>query len=139
MTRKVNINGELVPGDRPVITLDNRAFHYGDGLFESIRVLGGMPRFLDAHWARLSTGAELLRIKLLASLDRAAFERSILELAQANGIESGRCRFTLYRAGAGHYRPESDEGAYTIELTALDEPTYRLNPQGLMVDIWPEM
>jgi len=139
MTQMVNINGSLVPGDQPVITLDNRAFHYGDGLFESIRIIRGMPCFIDAHWARLTTGAELLRIKVPVALDRAAFERSILELVQANGIESGRCRFTLFRDGSGHYRPESDEGAYTIELTAITDPTYRLNPQGLMVDIWPEM
>lgn len=139
MSQMVNINGELVPGDQPVIGLDNRAFHYGDGLFESIRVIKGTPCFIDAHWARLTTGAELLRIKVPAKLDRAAFERSILELVQANGIESGRCRLTLYRGGSGHYRPESDEGEYAIELTPMTEPTYRLNPQGLMVDIWPEM
>ncbi|MEO8588515.1 MAG: aminotransferase class IV [Flavobacteriales bacterium] len=139
MTSMVNINGQVVPGDRPVITLDNRAFRYGDGLFESIRVVRGAPCFIDAHWARLTTGAELLRIKVPPQLDRPGFERAILELVQANSIDSGRCRFTLYRGGGGWYKPESDEGMYTVELTAAEEPTYRLNPQGLMVDIWPEM
>lgn len=139
MTLMVNLNGSLVPGDQPVITLDNRAYRFGDGLFESIRVIKGTPCFIDAHWARLTTGAELLHIKVPAKLDRAAFERSILELVSANGIESGRCRFTLYRDGAGNYRPETDEGGFTFELSALNEPTFRLNPQGLMVDIWPEM
>lgn len=98
MTRMVNINGSLVPGDQPVITLDNRAYRFGDGLFESIRVIKGAPCFIDAHW-RLTTGAELLHIALPAKLDRAAFERSILELVMSNGVESGRCRFTLYRGG----------------------------------------
>ena len=139
MTQLVNINGSLVPGDQPVIGLDNRAYRFGDGLFESIRVIKGMPCFIDAHWARLTTGAELLHIKVPATLDRAAFERSIVELVAANEIESGRCRFTLYRGGSGNYRPETDEGGFTFELTALSDPTFRLNPQGLMVDIWPEM
>lgn len=139
MKSLVNINGELVPGDRPVLSLDNRAFHFGDGLFESIRVVNGKPCFLDAHWARLSTGAAILRIELPAGMHREGFERAMLDLIVATGITSGRCRFTLYRGGAGYYRPEHDAGEYTIELHALDEAHHTLNQQGLMVDIWPEM
>ena len=50
MAQFVILNGELMPGDKPVVTLDNRAFHYGDGVFESIRVVQGKGCFLDAHW-----------------------------------------------------------------------------------------
>lgn len=135
----VNINGELVPGNGPVIPLANRAFHFGDGLFESLRVVDGRPSFVDTHWARLTTGAALLRITIPKTLDLRAFERSIDELVKRTGIVNGRCRFTLFRAGDGFYRPASNEGAFTFELTALPEPTYALNAQGLMVDIWPGM
>lgn len=135
----LNINGALHPANEPVLTLDNRAFHFGDGLFESMRVVNGKPCFVDAHWARMSTGAELLRIELPKGMDRAAFERSIIELVQASGITSGRCRFTLFRGGGGYYRPEQDLGSYTIELVPMDEPHHTLNQNGLMVDIWPEM
>lgn len=139
MKEFVNIDGEVKAGDGPVISLDNRAFHYGDGLFESLRIVDGRPCFVDAHWARLSTGAEVLRIDIPAMLDRASFERWIVELAMRCGFSSARCRFTLYRGGGGHYRPESNEGRFTMEMRALPEPSYTLNENGLMVDIWPEM
>lgn len=135
----VNINGEVVHGDRPVITLNNRAFHFGDGLFESMRIVDGRPVFLDAHWVRLVTGAGLLRIEMPTGLDRVSFERWIVELVQRTGHVSGRCRFTLYRDAPGHYRPHANTGSFTIEISPLPEPTYTLNTNGLIVDIWPEM
>lgn len=139
MKEFVNINGEVRPGEGPVLTLDNRAFHFGDGLFESIRIMDGMPAFVDAHWARLSSGAELLCIALPKGLDRNSFERWMVELAKRCGLSSARCRFTLYRAGGGQYRPETGEGAFVMEMKPLAEPYYTLNDTGLMVDIWPEM
>ena len=53
MEGAVIVNGELIPAGQAAISLDNRAFHYADGLFESIRVVNGKACFLDAHWTRL--------------------------------------------------------------------------------------
>lgn len=139
MERFVDLNGELLPADRPVITLDNRAFHYGDGLFESMRVLKGRPAFLDAHWTRLIEGCRLLRIDLPAGFDRDALERAIVRLAEHNGAPSARCRLTVYRDARGFYRPDAHRGGYALELVPMDEATYTLNERGLMVDLWPEM
>ncbi len=139
MSEWVDVNGELRPADEPVLRLDNRAFHFGDGLFESIRVLGGKARFVDAHWARLSTGADLLRITLPSGFDRQRFGDALQAIIQRSGTQSGRLRFTLYRGGEGYYRPQTDQGRYTIELKAIQEERYVLNPNGLLVDIWPEM
>ena len=139
MSEWVNINGEILPSDRAGLGLDNRAYHFGDGLFESIRVIGGKPCFLDAHWARLTTGAGVLRINLPEDLDRVRFAQLLHETVERNGLPSSRARFTLYRSGGGYYRPETDLGAYTIEIRALEHPHHTLNTNGLMVDIWPEM
>jgi len=139
MKQLVNLNGEVVPGDKPVITLDNRAFHFGDGLFESMRIVNGRPCFVDAHWVRLTTGAGVLRIDLPKNLDRDLFERYIVELVQRTGHVHARCRFTLFRNAGGFYRPDGNTGGFTIELSPTPDPHYALNAHGLMVDIWPEM
>lgn len=139
MTEWVDHNGTLHPADEPVLRLDNRAFHFGDGLFESIRVVGGRPCFMDAHWARLATGAALLSITQPAGFDRQRFEEAAMALIQRSGVSSGRLRFTLYRGGGGYYRPATDQGFYAMELKPLPDPHHVLNPHGLMVDIWPEM
>ncbi len=138
MNGSVNVNGQVLP-DGPVLRLEDRAFHFGDGLFESIRVINGRPCFLDPHWARLSTGADVLRLKLPAHLTRASLEEMIIDLVQRNGVNSARCRLTVYRAGGGYYRPLTNEATFTIELIAMNEETYSSNDQGLMMDIWPEM
>lgn len=135
----VNLNGVVMPGDEPVITLNNRAFHFGDGLFESLRVVDGRACFLDAHWARLTTGAALLKIVLPADLDRTSFERYIHELVVRTGHVNARCRFTLFRNAGGFYRPDGHAGGFSFELAPMPQPTYTLNTQGLLVDIWPEM
>ncbi len=137
--RYVDLNGELMRADRPVITLDNRAFHYADGLFESIRVVGGRPCFLDAHWARLVEGCKVLRIELPPGFDRDALERAILRLVDRNAMRSARCRLTVYRDARGHYRPEGHRGGYAIEMQPMPDENYTLNERGLMVDIYPEM
>jgi branched-subunit amino acid aminotransferase/4-amino-4-deoxychorismate lyase len=139
MSEWVDVNGELRPADEPALRLDNRAFHFGDGLFESIRVIGGRAQFVDAHWARLSTGADLLRITLPQGLDRQRFGEALDAIIKRSVADSGRLRFTLYRGGQGYYRPESDQGVYTIELKPLADARYVLNANGLLVDIWPEM
>jgi 4-amino-4-deoxychorismate lyase len=49
------VNTESVPAD-------DRGLHYGDGLFETLLVRGGQPRFLEAHLARLASGCSRLAI-----------------------------------------------------------------------------
>lgn len=45
------------------VSLLERALHYGDGLFETIACVGGGPRFLERHLARLAHGCTRLGIE----------------------------------------------------------------------------
>ncbi len=51
-----------VPAD--AASIDERAFQYGDGLFETIAVRGGQPRFWDMHMDRLARGCDRLRLTM---------------------------------------------------------------------------
>ena len=55
MTR-ILVNGRT---DTAIDPLD-RGLHYGDGLFETLAVVNGRPRFLDWHFERLTGGARAL-------------------------------------------------------------------------------
>lgn len=44
------------------VPADDRGLHYGDGLFETVLIRGGRPRFLEAHLARLVSGCARLAI-----------------------------------------------------------------------------
>lgn len=133
------VNGELVPAGRPVIGVDNRAYRFGDGLFESIRVVNGKPCFLGAHWARLTEGLKVLHMVCPAGLTQSSLEGHIVRLAQECGHGSARVRLTVYRDAPGYYRPEGNGAGYTIALAPMPSPNYILNHEGLVTDIWPEM
>jgi 4-amino-4-deoxychorismate lyase len=60
--RRTWIDG--VPAD--VLPADDRGLQYGDGLFETLLVRGGKPRFLEAHLARLTLGCARLAIPFTA-------------------------------------------------------------------------
>jgi branched-subunit amino acid aminotransferase/4-amino-4-deoxychorismate lyase len=49
----INFNGEIVPADEPVFGINNRGFRYGDGLFETMRRMGGELKFAELHSERL--------------------------------------------------------------------------------------
>ncbi|HEX7417899.1 MAG TPA: aminodeoxychorismate lyase [Steroidobacteraceae bacterium] len=73
--RAVLVNG--LPGQSLPVT--DRALHYGDGLFETLTCVGGRPRFLEQHLARLAAGCARLGIALAA--DAAHLRAELLQLA----------------------------------------------------------
>ena len=55
----------LVDGNPAVsIPVDDRGLAYGDGLFETITLVAGSPRFWSRHMARLQKGCERLGISM---------------------------------------------------------------------------
>lgn len=60
-----------------VIDSGERAFHYGDGLFETIAIRGGQPRLWEYHVDRLTAGCKLLGL----GVPRSPVIRRQLELA----------------------------------------------------------
>ena len=61
MIDKINLNGKLIPADEPFLQSNNRAFKYGDGFFETIRIFNGHIPFLNYHFIRLK--ATLIQLK----------------------------------------------------------------------------
>lgn len=133
-------NGEFLNDDKPVLPIDNRAFHYADGVFESFRVVNGKACFLPIHFKRALSGAEVMKISLPTDLTEERFEELVAELIEKNNIKAGgRGRFTLFRSGPGHYQPKVNEADYTIEMYAYADNEYTLNDEGFIVDIYPEI
>ncbi|MBF0469760.1 MAG: aminodeoxychorismate lyase [Gammaproteobacteria bacterium] len=83
-----------------VLSLRDRALHYGDGLFETIAIADGQPQLLTAHLQRLQSGCrrlslpypdeDLLRQEIAAaSRAMAVGRKSVLKLILSRG-EGGR-------------------------------------------------
>ncbi len=127
-------NGKLI-SESTLIGL-NRAMYYGDGFFESIRLIEGSIHLLDVHLKRMQFAFKELGLIKNESFSRSALERSLLKLAEANELSNGKIRLTVFRKGAGAYIPESDEVEWIAELTPIEQEKFEINRKGLLVDVY---
>jgi branched-chain amino acid aminotransferase len=135
----INFNGELIRADTKLFTTANRAFNYGDGLFESMRLMKGQLKFADLHADRLQHGMKALKIDGYSQMDAWFLREKVEHLAIRNKIKHGRLRLTVYRDSEGLYAPTQNKMGYCLELQPLDEPRYFLNDKGLIMDIFTDL
>ena len=121
------LNGVFYPAEENLIHASNRAFNFGDGFFESIRVSNGNAPFIHQHWKRLTHACEILQISVPAAFTVNAFRNSVLSLAQKNDEPNSRVRFQGFRAGAGKYTPERSELGWSATSIPMETSEYRLN------------
>ena len=93
------LNGEF-HDDTNLIDIGDRGFLLGDGLFETMLVIDGVPVFLSAHLARMRAGAAALGIDVV--LDQKTIAAAIKKLAATNlgARDKASARLTLTR-GSG--------------------------------------
>ncbi len=100
----VYFNGRLVPAEEARVSVLDRAFLLGDGLFETIAVLRGRPVFWEPHLERLRAGARALGFHV-APAD-AQLRAAAIELLQRNGVVNGAVRIQVSRGtGIRGYSP----------------------------------
>lgn len=131
--------GEFVSDMATHIAKDNRAFRFGDGFFESMRIVNGKALFLENHFARVISTANALRMQLPPDFTPELLRGQILEVLSRNDItKGGRMRITFYRKSTGFYLPKQDELTYFIEAEPLADNEFVLNATGRMVDIFTD-
>ena len=118
----------------------NRGFRYGDGLFETMRLISGKLPLVLGHYERMRKGAMILGMNAghLPSVE--TLEAMTRSLASQEGCEgclaSARVRWTVFRVesgvGAG-YTPKTDDIGWTFEVAPLSEQKWEQNPQGLHI------
>lgn len=104
----VFLNGQFVPEAEAVVSVFDRSFLYGDGLFETIRVCNGKLFRLAPHLERLEQGARFLGIEVPYSAE--ALTLFAAELIARNSLSEALLRITLSRGvGARGYSPKGAE------------------------------
>ena len=64
------VNGRFLPLADASVSVDDRGFQFGDGVYEVIRTYRGRPYMLGAHLARLNRSAEAIGLHQPYSLER---------------------------------------------------------------------
>ncbi len=94
----------LIDGEANVdACLDERAFQYGDGLFETIAIVDQMPCLWEAHARRLSRGCQVLRLPL-PDLDLMREEAMRLSTGMSRGVL--KLYWTAGLSRRGYRRPD---------------------------------
>ncbi len=136
----VFFNGEHIPSDQRAILVNSRAFHFGDGLFETIRAINGKALFVESHFKRTKDGLEKLRIDLPDDFTAQRLENEINSLLQKNEISNGgRVRITFSRKATGYYLPSGSELEYLIEAYPIEDNYFKLNEDGRIIDVFPDI
>lgn len=123
--RHVWVDGRLLPADGTHLSVFDRGFQLGDGIFETLRARGGRAAELAEHLARLHRSADGLAIDLPrdAAVHIEAGIRALLEAEALDGPDAdASVRITVTRGafrGRGLLPPAGEEApAPTIVIQA---------------------
>jgi len=117
----INLNGTLKSPENFTLTLNNRAFKYGDGIFETVKVLNNNLVFWEDHYFRLMSSMRMLRMKIPMSFTLEFLEAEILKTIKSQEASSSfRVRLSVYRQDGGLYTPTTNNIDYLIEVSPLN-------------------
>jgi len=86
-------NGEIRPVEEANVSIANIEYQYGFGVYETIRVVHGIPFFLSDHLERLMESARIIGIK--HSFDARFIGKSIEELLAKNEVDTCNLKILL--------------------------------------------
>ena len=134
-----NYNGKLFKDGTPVIGADNRGLRYGDGLFETMKMLNSELIFEDEHFARLWRGLNVLQFDISKHFKVEKLSGEIKLLAKKNGHEkAARIRLSIIRGDGGLYDAKNHSPGYIIQTWPLPAGSGEWNSNGLVVGIYKE-
>ncbi|SHG07491.1 branched-chain amino acid aminotransferase [Flavobacterium micromati] len=134
----INFNGNIVSQDATVLT-NNRAFLYGDGVFETIKILNNKILFLEDHYFRLMSSMRVVRMEIPMNFTMEYLEEQILSVVNANSIQSSsRARITVYRNDGGYYLPRNNSISFLISAVALENTLYTIEKINYEVDLYKD-
>lgn len=109
-------NSDTLPESDFRVSVDDRAFQYGDGLFETIRYERDQLWFLPDHMARLTAGMSALHLHFSADINESAIHQSVMNLLSASHLtgQTARIKIQVWRQTGGLYTPTTNQANLLI-------------------------
>lgn len=134
----INFNGDLVSNDASLLT-QNRAFLYGDAVFETVKIVNSKILFLEDHYFRLMSSMRIVRMEIPMNFTMEFLEEQMLLLAKTNAMEqSSRARITVYRNDGGYYLPLNNSVSFLIQVERLENKSYSIAENDYVVDLYTD-
>lgn len=133
----INLNGDSIVQEN--VLTQNRAFLYGDAVFETVKIVKGKILFLEDHYFRLMASMRILRMEIPMDFTMEFFEDQVLSTASNNGFEqSARARITVYRNDGGYYLPTTNTISYLIHTSPLENQFFVFENKECEVDLYKD-
>jgi branched-chain amino acid aminotransferase len=131
-------NGKYFSSEEKIINADNQSYRYGDGLFETMKMIKGEILLPEYHFNRLFNGLNILKYNLPKLFTPASLADHIKALAQKNGCEkAARVRLSVSRGRGGLYDGDNKLD-YIIECMLLNTAVNGLNENGLIIGLFED-
>ncbi|KQS47292.1 aminotransferase class IV [Flavobacterium sp. Leaf359] len=133
----INFNGTIT--DDANILAGNRAFLYGDSVFETVKILDGKVLFLEDHYFRLMSAMRIVRMEIPMNFTMEYFEEQILSTAASENFSgSCRARISVYRKEGGFYLPKDNNVSFLITVLPLEDSIYRIEKDQYEVELYKD-
>ena len=134
----INFNGTIVSQDDNILT-QNRAFLYGDGVFETVKIINNKILFLEDHYFRLMSSMRVVRMEIPMNFTMEYLEEQILSVVATNRCsDSARARITVYRNDGGYYLPQNNTISFLIHSQSLENTLYEIEKKNYEVDLYKD-
>ncbi|MBA4133863.1 MAG: aminotransferase class IV [Flavobacterium sp.] len=134
----VNFNG-VITEEEVQLSVSNRSFLYGDGVFETLKVLNDQILFFEDHYFRLLASMRIIRMQIPMSFTLEYLEEQVLALVnQQNNQDAARVRLTVFRNDGGYYTPTDNKVSFVIQASALAVQSYVVNDGAFEVDLYKD-
>ncbi len=136
----VNYNGIVLPNSEVALPLENRGLHYGDAVFETIKVSGGKVLYWEDHYFRLMAAMRVMRMEIPMSFTFEFLEDEIRKTIEATSEKATayRIKLLVWRSWGGKYTPLATTVEYAIFVEVLDDPFYTLNEDVYEVELFKD-
>jgi branched-chain amino acid aminotransferase len=134
----INFNGSIVFDDTNLL-IHNRAFLYGDAVFETVKIVNSKILFLEDHYFRLMSSMRIVRMEIPMNFTMEYLEEQIITLAKAKDLKnSARARITVYRNDRGYYLPQNNSVSFLINAESLENAPYSIDQKEYVVDLYTD-
>jgi len=136
---KIVYNGKFLNKGTAIVTSESRGLRFGDGCFETLKVVKGTIILNDLHFARLLSSLETLGFELDHSFTATILADKVLELVNKNKhADHARVRINVFRGEGSLIESQNDKPNYVIESWPLDTTVNDFNENGFVVDIFKD-
>lgn len=133
------MNGRFLPLEEVYVSVEDRGFQFGDGVYEVVRVYDGKPFRLKEHLSRLERSAQAIAIPM--PLNPGDWEAKVTEGIHLSEFPNGKIYIQLTRGMAprDHQFPVSPHPTVVMTIREMPQAAPHFIAEGIAVITLPDL